>query len=245
MASTGNRAGTRRRKPRSNGSYLDASWITPSEDAVSSEPSTDSSPQPSLLSSSNLTQHQHDLGQHEAPKSENDLSASPAVQPLDIPAGLQPDPGGIRSSVPSRSSGSPRPSTADNNAADKSQETSSPPRESGATPAKAKKKRYANQHHAHWLEEAVEPIQPQKSATGEADYEPVPAPPPPPPPHRTLQQATHVRQPAVTTAGAQTPQSNSPSIFRLPHSPHGGSHGYDAPPIVPLVRPNYSPHGGV
>jgi hypothetical protein len=91
----------------------------------------------------------------------------------------------------------------------------------GSSSGRFRKKRYAKQHQAEWLQEDV-----GKAEQAVAKTEP--------------QQTANSGQVSPSNKTTRAPLSDSPSIFNLPAS-FEGKQGCDAPPICPQIPPHYSP----
>ena len=213
---------SRRRKQRAQGAELDASWIVGPDVADSSEArmqtATGPSPSSGIEPSQPATDEHHALsiGQQE-----------PRVFQLLQPDDLE----SLPSPPPSQTSSRLRPSNVDDHLSDDSYPSKKahealPTPERLHTQTKARKKRYASQHHAHWVEEARS-LPPQQPVVQPGQDIP------------GMYQGSQIRQPPIE--GLQAHQSVSPSIFQLQHSPHSADGGYDASPIAPLVKGNYTP----
>ncbi|KAK7427059.1 hypothetical protein QQZ08_006486 [Neonectria magnoliae] len=238
--------GIRGRKHRPAARPLEASWIIGAELPQSSSAST-------MGDGSTLSQKDTNPNTIANSNAEDTTDR----QRLRAPEASQAYSTGSRSSAPSQSSGGFGPpaggASADDKASVKSQQCleTTPSREQ--KPAKAGKKRYASKHQSHWLEEAAHD-QPQansgepRAASGR----------PQPQADSSLPGNPHARhynynlgyvsaqkqaeyQPWGVAAAKvpQAPSTKSPSIF-CP-SPYGTKKGCDAPPISPMIQPDYSP----
>lgn len=206
---------SRRRKRRTPGALLDASWVVGSGDGDSSLPnSTTETPLGSQsASTTSISIAQQDAGESEKSNENDDKEAASDG----ASGGLQAQPQ-TREAPPTEAAESQaalRPSTSSDNksASGESQITSSVRLRPGA-----RKKRYASGHSADWIAAPDETLSKQLPSSASAS-------------------ATN---PAVRNDRPQyMPGTGSPSIFRPSHSPNGG---YDAPPVGPVIMPTYSPH---
>lgn len=219
--------GIRRRKHRPAARPLDASWIE-SDDAEL------------LQSSSTSTMDDRSTLSQKETKAKQDTTEPPEAKQLEVPDVSQDDTAHSRSPAPSHSSGGfgpPASISANDDASFNSQQGAETTRSRDSRPARLRKRRYASKHDSHWLEQDAHlpTDQPQAESSRlrpQADLSQDGA---------SAQQQPHQQWGPATghVNVVQTPSTKSPSIFRP--AAYDTNQGYDAPPITPKVRPNYSP----
>ncbi|KAJ4204392.1 hypothetical protein NW767_004585 [Fusarium falciforme] len=220
--------GIRRRNHRPAARPLDASWIE-SDDA-------------GLLQSSSVSTR--DGTSTLSRKDTNAKKDSPEAQQLDVPDTSKNHSAHSRSPAPSQSSGAFKPSTSVS-ADDASFTSQQGPETTKSHPQRpARKRRYANKHHSHWLEEGDQATDNNTTHQPQAESS------------RSQPQADSSQPDGVATQQQQgqhqhwgaaagevevpsAPSTKSPSIFRP--GQYFTDQGCDAPPVTPTVHPDYSP----
>lgn len=213
----------RRRQKYSTG--LDPSWILPADDLEGLGASPDSSLKPDEASISAKSD------QSQAAEPEDGAGSG-------LPAGSLPASDGLsrassRLDVPGP--GDESSATTSNRGSREEDRVATTADTAQQAPVRPRKKRYATQHSAHWVEE--DDMLPVSATMTAHEYTANRATGGPGAPHtEPYHHPTGV--PSSVTPNA-APPSVSPSIFR----PQGSSNspGYDAPPISPAVPPAYSP----